>query len=100
MAETDRQDSVRKVVRLQARAGQADRMRTALAELRKATIVEAGCREFDFYQSISEPGLFLLVEDFASHAALDTHMHLAHTRAFFALDLVASIDPIKREWLS
>lgn len=100
MAETFDDQNLRKVVRLRARPGQAAAMRAGLETLRQATVAEPGCGEFDFYQSITEPGSFLLIEDFFGQRALDRHMNEPHTKAFFALDVVASIDPIAREWLS
>ena len=94
MAQTDGQQSMRKVVRLEARAGRAGAMREALGELRKATIVEEGCREFDFYQSITASGAFLLVEDFAGQAALDPQRRAVpdHAEAAGAV-VVAPGDP-------
>src|SRR5690349_17921201 len=90
----------RKIVRLNAVEGAADRMRKALIGLRAETIREAGCLEFEFMQSLTAPHAFLLIEDFASPAALELHMKARHTQAFFALDLLASGTPIDKAWLS
>lgn len=94
------QTNVRRIVRLTSRSGAADRMRQALIELRDQTAAEPGCVEFEFLQSLTAPEAFLLIEDFASPAALETHMQAPHTKAFFALDVMASGAPIEKAWLS
>lgn len=91
---------VRKIVRIQAKPGLASAARTALIELRRATLAEPGCREFIFFQALDDENAFLLIEDFASTEALDEHMRLPYTQAFFAKDLVAGIKPIERSWMS
>ncbi|HYD99020.1 MAG TPA: putative quinol monooxygenase [Alphaproteobacteria bacterium] len=91
---------VRKIVRIAAKPGLADAMRAALRELELATKAEPGCREFRFFQALTEPDAFLLIEDFTSAEALEGHMRQPHTRAFFARNLAASIAAIERGWLS
>jgi quinol monooxygenase YgiN len=91
---------VRKIVRIQSKPGLAAATRTALIELQHATQAEPGCREFIFFQALGDEGAFLLIEDFASTEALNQHMQLPHTQAFFARDLVAGIRPIERSWMS
>ncbi|MBB4039662.1 quinol monooxygenase YgiN [Microvirga flocculans] len=92
--------NIRKIVRIEAKAGLADQMRAALLELERATRPEPGCREFMFFQALDNPGLFLLVEDFANAAALEEHMKLPHTQKFFSLGLAASVKPIDPAWMS
>jgi quinol monooxygenase YgiN len=91
---------VRKIVRIQSKPGLAAATRAALIELQHATQAEPGCREFIFFQALGDEGSFLLIEDFASTEALNQHMQLPHTQAFFARDLVAGIRPIERNWMS
>jgi quinol monooxygenase YgiN len=90
----------RKIVRLTAREGAADRMRQALIELQRETARELGCVEFEFLQSLTAPQSFLLIEDFESAAALETHMEAPHTKAFFALGVLESGAPVDKSWLS
>lgn len=90
----------RKVVRLTAQPGAADAMRTALIDLRTATIAEPGCVEFEFLQSLTDAEAFVLIEDFASAEALEAHMQAPHTKGFFAKGLLARGAPIERSWLS
>ncbi|HZH10312.1 MAG TPA: putative quinol monooxygenase [Microvirga sp.] len=92
--------NVRKIVRIQAKPGLAKATRAALLELKQATQAEPGCQEFIFFQALDDESAFLLIEDFASAEALDRHMQLPHTQAFFARDLVAGIEPIERSWMS
>ena len=90
----------RKIVHITAKPGSADAMRTALLALEASTRLEEGCSGFTFFQSLSAPAHFLLIEEFASDAALALHMQMPHTQAFFARDLVAGIAPVAKAWLS
>jgi quinol monooxygenase YgiN len=92
--------SIRKAVRIAAKPGHSIEARAALAELQQATRAEPGCREFVFFQALTEPERFLLLEDFADAGALDAHMSAPHTKAFFARALLAGIDPIQPGSLS
>lgn len=94
------QTNVRKIVRLKAREGGAAEMREALIELQRETLREPGCVEFQFLQALTVPESFLLIEDFASTEALDSHMQAPHTRRFFATGLLLSGTPIDKAWLS
>lgn len=92
--------TLRKIVRITGKQGEAAALRAALIELETATLREAGCVSFTFFQALTNDDQFLLIEDFVSEADLDLHMQQGHTRAFFARNLVASIAPITKEWLS
>ncbi|KLK91239.1 hypothetical protein AA309_21455 [Microvirga vignae] len=92
--------NIRRIVRIQSKPGLAAATRAALIELQRATKAEAGCREFILFQALDDESAFLLIEDFASAEALDRHMQLQHTQAFFAREMVAGIKPIERSWMS
>ena len=94
------QTNLRRIVRLKSHDGAAQRMHAGLIALQRETSNEPGCVEFEFFQSLANQETFLLIEDFASPAALETHMHAPHTKAFFALDVMASGAPIERAWMS
>ncbi|MCB8823271.1 putative quinol monooxygenase [Microvirga rosea] len=100
MSDSKTDAPVRKIVRIYAKAGSEGTMRAALRDLQDATRREDGCREFTFFQSLSEPGAFLLMEDFDNVTALNRHMALPHTQAFFALNLAAAITPLDAGWIS
>lgn len=91
---------LRRIVRLTITPGRGAEARAALATLRDATLMEPGCEEFDFYQQITDPDQFILIEDFADDAALTLHMEKPYTRAFFDLGLLKGGVPIARAWLS
>jgi quinol monooxygenase YgiN len=46
------------------------------AEMTRST--EAGCLEYDFYESQTEPGLFTFVERWTDRTAIDAHMLTPH----------------------
>lgn len=83
--------SIRKLARIRGKAGRADALRTALQHLEAETRREPGCREFSFYQSLTAPDDFILLEHFADAAALQAHLQLPHTRAFFERQLVETV---------
>lgn len=83
--------TIAKIAYLQAQPGQADTLKSALLTLEIQTRAEPGCLAFRFYQSLSAPAEFVLLEHFASPAAFDLHLQADHTRAFFAQGLVASV---------
>lgn len=82
---------VQKIAFLTAKPGQSAELRSALQTLETLTRQEAGCVAFTFYQAISQAEQFVLVEHFADQSAFDLHLELPHTRAFFALGLVAQV---------
>lgn len=75
-------------------------MRMALIALQQETVLEAGCVEFEFLQSLLDDDAFVLIEDFRSAEALEAHMQAPHTTGFFELKLMASGQPIDRLWMS
>jgi len=83
--------AVRKIARITGKPGQGEQLRLALGELENATRREPGCVEFTFFQAISDQDSFVLLEHFANQSALEAHMKLEHTRAFFSAQLVASV---------
>lgn len=94
MSHTDtlsRPQTIRKLVRITAKQGQAEALCEALRELEFATRQEPGCHEFTFFQALSAPESFVLLEAFKDQAALDSHMALPHTRRFFAAGLAADV---------
>ena len=94
MQDSSNTEPVRKIALIRGRAGQARELRYALANLERDTRLEPGCILFSFYQSISDESCFVLLEHFASQAALQAHMELPHTRAFFAAKRVESVHAV------
>ena len=54
-------------------AGDAEEIRGLLAEQRRQSLLEPGCRRFEVYHSQSDPKVFLLNEHWESQEALDAH---------------------------
>ena len=50
-----------------------------------ATRSEAGCIAYEFYESPSAPGSFVMVERWADEAAIDRHFTTPHMAAFFGV---------------
>lgn len=92
--------TLRKIVHIIGRAGQAPALQAALRDLESATRQEAGNVSFTFFQALSSDDHFLLIEDFLSEDELERHMQQPHTRAFFALNLVERIETVAKDWLS
>ncbi|HZF78814.1 MAG TPA: putative quinol monooxygenase [Rubrivivax sp.] len=86
--------AIKKLARITAKPGQASALRDALRELEAATRQEPGCQEFTFFQALSDPEAFVLLETFSGQAALDSHMAMPHTRAFFNAGLVAGVEVV------
>lgn len=86
--------AVRKIARIQGHPGRHLELHAALAQLERDTRGEPGCVEFGFFQSISDPDRFVLLEHFVDAAALQAHLQLPHTRAFFAAQLVRSVQAV------
>lgn len=82
---------LQKIAYLAARPGKSAEMRVALQTLETLTRQEPWCVAFSFYQAVSNPDMFVLLEHFASEEAFNLHMQQAHTQAFFALDLVERV---------
>ena len=54
-----------------------------LAELAVGSRGDAGCLAYDVYASASTPGVFVVVEEWESQAALEAHGKQPHLRAAF-----------------
>lgn len=82
---------LRKMAHIEGKPGQGDALRQALVRLEGRTRQEPGCIGFTFYQALTAPDDFLLIEAFRNAEALATHMHEPHTREFFAAALTLSV---------
>lgn len=59
----------------------------ALLALQAETLKEAGCRQFDFFETPGDPSRILLLEAFVNREAFEQHLRQVHTRRYFALGL-------------
>lgn len=85
---------VRKLAHITAKPGQSAALRAALQALETATRQEPGCVEFTFYQALTTDASFLLLEHFTDQQALQTHMQLPHTQAFFQMGLTENVSAV------
>jgi quinol monooxygenase YgiN len=65
-----------------ARPGQTEALGAALAALVAPTRGEAGCLNYDLYQSIENAEIWFVYENWCSMQDLDSHMKSVHLRAF------------------
>lgn len=77
-------DPIIVIARVKARAEARETLitaaKTCIAETRK----EAGCVSYDMHESVTDPGRFVFVEQWADRTALDAHMVTPHLAALLA----------------
>jgi len=83
--------AIAKIAYIQALPHHIETLKSALLALEVHTRAEPGCRAFHFYQALSTPGAFVLIEHFASEDALEQHLQAPHTRHFFAQGLLTAV---------
>ena len=66
------------VAKVSARPDKAAEMRAVVLKLAQHSREEDGCIRYDVLQSTAEPQMFVLVEEWASSAHLDTHNLTPH----------------------
>jgi len=71
---------VRLVVTLDAVPGKGAEFVTMFTERCKVSRQDAGCLQFEFFQSVDNPDQFVLLELWESQEALDAHVELLQTR--------------------
>ncbi len=59
-------------------------LRAALADLIRATRREPGCLRYDLHIAADDPTSFVLIEEWATQAALEAHMAQPHTQTALA----------------
>jgi quinol monooxygenase YgiN len=81
--------AVRLVVTLQAKPGQGSALAKAYQGRCADVQKEAGCEQFEVFQSALEPDKLVLLERWADQAALDAHAEVNRTRPPLAPELRA-----------
>ena len=69
---------------MQAAPGKRDELKSALVALVDPTVKEKGYINYDLHQSIENPDLFMLYENWESGADLDAHLAAPHLTQFAA----------------
>ena len=72
------------VVRIRAKAGCEEEVRSELRALLAPTRVERGCLNYDMHEMPDEPTLFLFHETWASERDLDRHLMEPHVQSWIA----------------
>lgn len=95
-------NSIRVIVRLNARPGSEGVVRGVLAGLIEPVRAEPGCLSYTAYESVDTPGAFFEIADWVDQQAQDAHLDTPHVRR--ALEVtdghlagaleVDSLDPI------
>lgn len=73
------------IAHMKARPGKEAELRSELEALVDPTSTEQGFVNYDLHESITEPGLFYLYENWESEAELDTHLAAPHLVRFAGL---------------
>ena len=73
-------ERVHVIVKITARPEAAAEMRAVVLALAQESCRENGCLRYDALQNEAEPHVFVLVEEWASAAALDAHNTTAHVQ--------------------
>eukprot|EP00741_Cyanophora_paradoxa_P003106 tig00000670_g3015.t1 len=81
MAHTGR---VRVVAKFECKPGKEEEVISALRKCAVPTKQEAGAIQYQLTQSVSDPTVVVMVEEWESQAALDAHLKTAHLQALLA----------------
>jgi quinol monooxygenase YgiN len=72
---------VQVVARVTAKSEKASEVASILRELVGPTRKETGCVSYRLFQNNSDPADFVFIEEWASDAAIDAHLGMAHLHA-------------------
>ena len=74
------------IVMIEVQPGKRDLQIEAYKRLRPLVLAEEGCLQYELFCDAQDDNKFVLLEKWASQAALDTHDAAAHMRAADALN--------------
>ena len=77
-------ETVKVIARITARADTLDELKAVLQRLVRPTRAENGCLSYELFQSTTVAAEFVFVEEWASAAAIDSHMASVHVQEAFA----------------
>jgi quinol monooxygenase YgiN len=70
--------AIRHIVTVQVAAGQAHRFADAFRPLRAVALQEAGCEQYELFQSFDDPDRVVILERWSSQELLDLHLAAEH----------------------
>lgn len=73
------------IARAQVKPNMRKTFREAAQTCVAASKQEAGCLAYDIYESLTQPGAFISVEQWESGGAIDHHFLFPHTTAFLEI---------------
>ena len=71
---------IRVVARITVKPGKEDQVKSALSSLVEPTRQESGCLHYELLQNSSDSAEFVLLEEWETQAALDSHSAASHTK--------------------
>ena len=77
-------DQITVIARIKAKAGLEETVRNEVLALVEPTRSESGCINYDLHQSLDDPSVFVLYENWVSKEALDEHLAMPYLEAFKA----------------
>ncbi len=78
-------DSLTLLVRIQAKADQAEAVKNSLTDILAPTRAEAGCVSYELYFDDKDPAVFIFVETWQTRAHWEAHNQAPHLKVFLAL---------------
>jgi quinol monooxygenase YgiN len=72
------------VARIEAKAGNIERVKTALLKLIEPTREEEGCLQYDLHQDKDNPEVFIFYENWESRVLWQNHMNNDHLTTYLA----------------
>ena len=70
------------IAKFQAKSGSEEQVRHALFGMTAPSRAEAGCLNYDIYQSNEDPTVLFTYENWTGKSALDEHMETMHFKNF------------------
>lgn len=88
-------DPIRVIARITAKSGAEDEVKSVLSSLVEPTHQESGCLHYELLQNARDPSEFVLLEEWESQTALDSHTAASHTQNAEAKveDLLKQVPP-------
>lgn len=73
------------LVRIQAKAEQAEQVKAALLNILEPTRAEAGCVSYELYTDDKDPAVFIFVETWETRSHWEAHNEAPHLKVFLDL---------------
>jgi quinol monooxygenase YgiN len=70
------------IIRTTTNAADLEKINTLFSTLIAATRKELGCHKYDLHEVIGQPGVFIMMEEWASESAIEKHNSSQHFNAF------------------